>query len=141
MGKRVIGKKFKANILMVLAMFLMGVALVGGAIAIYLYVIGGAIGGGIAGGMGALGVMLCMMAFGPRSMPNDLVLIDDTHLYLHKRAIALDQIVGVKGDRFTIIVMLKEDKPVKQSYLKNGKECREHIRQALERLYNVQSVI
>ena len=132
MEKVAIGYRINLNVFVTVLMFMAGVAIIVGALLIFTLIIGGAIGGGIAGAMGAVGAMLCMTAVGAGTLPSELVHIDDTNLYLHKVTIALKDIGGVKADALTLIVIPKQGRRIRQGFLRNSAVCAKAISEKLQ---------
>ena len=92
MKKETIGYKVELNLVLVVLMFLAGIALIAGAVFLFLFVMGGAIGGGIAGAAVFSGATLITIGIASKKLPKGLVQIDEQNLYLNKRVINLDQI-------------------------------------------------
>lgn len=133
MDKKLIGVKVDWNMGTVVSIFLAGVALIIGGFSFFIFVIGGAIGGAVAGGTIAMGVMLCIMSVGSRNLPNELVYINEESVYLNKETIALDQIKSVKSAGISIVITPLQGRAIRQGFLKNSTECAMQIQAAMKK--------
>jgi hypothetical protein len=127
MNKVTIGYRIDLSVFMSILISAAGAAIIIGAVCLFLFVIGGAIGGGIAGGGIAGGAALCRTGHASRTLPKELVHIDDKRLYLHKTTIELEQIKSVKRQGSAIVITPKQGRAIRQSFLKNSEECTKRI--------------
>ena len=134
MAQETIGTKAKINIAVVALMVLAGLALIAGAVLLFLFVIGGAIGGGIAGGTIAVGAMLITVGIRSVTLPQELVLIDGETLYLNKRTISLSEIQSVTAKGKTLVVTSTQGKKINQVMVKNSQDCANRIMEAKNRI-------
>ena len=132
MDKKVIGYKIEVNIALAILMVIGGIALAAGGVLFFLFVMAGAVGGAVAGGTIACGVMLVTMGIASKTLPNELVHIDDTVLYLHSKAVDLKQIQKVSFNGKALTVYLANNKKIQQGFIKNCAECASSIQEQLK---------
>lgn len=132
MDKKAIGFKIEWNMSKVILSVLGGIIIAASGIFCFIFVIGGAIGGGIAGCLIACGGMLCTMGVGAHSLPNELVYVDDKSVYLNKIIIELEQIKNASFKGGTLIITPKQGRMIRQGFLKNSQECAKHINEKLQ---------
>jgi len=128
MDKKAIGFKVELNIAVFLLTILGGLALVAGGILFFLFVMQGAIGGGITGALVAVGGMLIYMAIYIKFAPLELVHIDAEFVYFRKTSIKIENINSVSSKGMTITITPKNGKRIQQSFVKNSIQCTEHIK-------------
>ncbi|MCL2847605.1 MAG: hypothetical protein FWE13_02485 [Firmicutes bacterium] len=118
MHRQVIGTKAKTSIPKVALIALGGLALIVGGISSWIFLLRGAIGGGITGGLVAMGGALMAGAFMPIFLPRDLVALDDTNLYLAKRAIPLHSITDIRANKNALTInATTSNKPIVQNFV------------------------
>jgi len=127
MTKVAIGFKTEWKTIYTIVMVTAGIAILAGAVMFFIFVIQGAIGGGVAGGVGALGVMMITAAIAAGNLPEELVLIDDMTVYINKKSIALVDIQTVSASGRVLIIIPKQGKKISQNLVKNSEECAQKI--------------
>ena len=131
MEKEAIGFKVHWSGAKIALMIVGGIAIIIGAILLFLFVIGGVIGGGIAGGLIGGAVMFIIMPIQVKGLPEELVHIDGQMLYFPKRSIALADIQNVEIGRNGITITPRYERRFAQGYISNMEECANRIRQAV----------
>jgi len=119
MEKQVIGNKIQIHLAIAILMIAVGLAMIVGLIYMFLFILGGAIGGGIAGAGGVTAGMIITLAIMSQTLPNDLILIDDTYLYLNRQQIRLDEIEKVSVSRTTLVIKPVNAKRINQMLVKH----------------------
>jgi len=136
MERKAIGFKTKWNPALMVPLFLLGIALVIGGVLFFVFVLRGAIGGGIAGGLIGGGVMLAFQTVAAIFLPQELVHIDSHTVYLYKTSVNIGQIQNIETKGKSVIVITPANgKPVRRGCIKNREECARIIRDAMQALY------
>jgi len=121
-NQRVIATRARRNISIIVLLFIAtGILTV--AASYLIFIIGGCVMGGVGGALGGLATVPASVAVKIIKKPRDIISISDKYLYIEEQAINLSDILDVKSNGKTVIVMAQSggyNKNIKQDYVQNA---------------------
>jgi len=132
--KRVIAYKQGLNPALGILMILGGVIIIIGLVLMFIFLIGGAIGGAIAGGVGFLAIGMIGYPIKVARLPNEMISIDDKNLYGHDGLpLAFSHIQSIELKSNTILVFnTASNKPAAIKYIKDKEQVVQTIMSELQ---------
>lgn len=134
-----IGHKVKTSVVGSVIRAVTGLALITSGVLFVWLLMGGAIGGMVAGMLGGVGVWLVYSAFMIRTLPHDLVKMDDEFIYVGKTFIEITDVQKIVFNKNSIRISPFEGREIRQSFIANPAECTKIVRAKLKSLPQVRS--
>jgi hypothetical protein len=131
MDYKVIGFKKELPMILIVLCIIGGIALIVVGILSFVFLLQGAIGGGITGGLVGLGAYIMGLPIILKKLPHELIKMSNTTVYLQKKQVDFNAIQEVKARGMSLIIIPIHGRRITQSFVADAAACADTINQKI----------